>query len=85
MALVPFWLKIACTAYLCVLVPVNWRQYGPVNFLWFSDIALFMLVTALWWDNRLLVSMSALAVLVPEAAWNLDFFWIAPTRAAQPV
>ena len=70
----PLWLKIACALFVCVLVPVNWYQYGPVNFLWFSDIAVFMLVPALWGDNRLLASMASLAVLLPEIAWNLDFF-----------
>jgi hypothetical protein len=71
----PLWLKVACTLFVCGLVPINWRQYGPVNFLWFSDIAVFMLVPALWWDNRLLASMASLAVLLPEIAWNLDFFY----------
>jgi len=52
---------------------VNWRQYGLANFLWFSDIALMLLVPALWLEDRLLTSMAALAVLLPELAWNLDF------------
>ena len=71
----PLWLKVACTLFLCVLIPVNWRQYGPVNFLWFSDIAMFMLAPALWWENRLLASMATLAVLLPELAWNLDLLF----------
>jgi hypothetical protein len=73
--LVPLWLKIAYTAFVGVLVPVNWRQYGVVNFLWFSDIAVFLTAGALWGESRLLFSMAALAVLLPEAAWNVDFFW----------
>jgi hypothetical protein len=71
----PLWLKLAVTLFIGVLVPVNWRQYGPANFLWFSDIALFLTGLALWFENGLLASMAALAVLLPECAWNLDFFY----------
>jgi CDP-diglyceride synthetase len=45
-----------------------------MNFLWFSDVALLVMVPALWTENRLLTSMMALAVALPELAWNLDFF-----------
>jgi len=54
-------------------VPVYWTEYGPDNFLWGSDIALFLTLLALWTENRLLPSMMALAVLVPELAWCIDF------------
>jgi len=37
---IPLGLKIIYTLFVCALVPVYWRQYGPANFLWFSDIAL---------------------------------------------
>jgi len=72
---VPLWLKIVYTVFVVVLVPIYWRQYGPANFLWFSDIALFMTVAALWLENALLVSMAALSVLLLELVWNLDF-WV---------
>lgn len=73
--MIPIWIKIAVTLFICVLIPVNWRQYGPANFLWFSDIALFLTVASMWLENRLLASMAALAVLLPELAWNCDFFF----------
>lgn len=72
---IPIWLKIAHTLFVCLVVPIYWRQYGPVNFLWFSDIALLMIVPALWLDSSLLVSMMALAVVLPELVWNIDFFF----------
>ena len=72
--MIPLWLKLAYTSFLCLLAPIYWRQYGPVNFLWFSDIALFLLALALWLESPLLVSMMALAVLLPELAWNVDYF-----------
>jgi hypothetical protein len=73
--MIPLWLKLAYTSFVCLLVPIYWRQYGPVNFLWFSDIALLLLAPALWLESPLLVSMMALAVLLPELAWNVDYFF----------
>jgi len=35
----------------------------PRNFLWFSDLALFALCAALWFDSALLVGMAAIASL----------------------
>jgi hypothetical protein len=71
---IPIWLKIIYTLFVCFLVPTYWRQYGPANFLWFSDIALLMLVPALWLESPLLISMMALAVVLPELVWNIDYF-----------
>ncbi len=71
--LIPFWLKVSFTLFVAVLVPVWWQEYGPENFLWACDIALFMTAIALWRESRLLASMMAVAVLVPELFWNLDF------------
>jgi hypothetical protein len=71
---IPLGLKIVYTLFVCALVPVYWRQYGRVNFLWFSDIALLALVPALWLENTLLVSMMAVSVVFFEALWNADFF-----------
>jgi hypothetical protein len=74
---IPLLLKICYTIFMMILVPVWWVHYGPKNFLWFSDIALLTMLVALWLENRLLASMMALAVVIPELAWNLDFiFWI---------
>jgi hypothetical protein len=70
----PLWVKVLYTLFLCVLVPVYWVQYGPKNFLWFSDIALLAGAAALWLESPLLASMMTLAVTLPELAWNVDFF-----------
>jgi hypothetical protein len=74
-AVIPLGLKIAYTVFVCVLVPIYWRQYGPANFLWFSDIALLAMVPAFWLENSLLVSMMAISTLFFEAIWNVDFFF----------
>jgi hypothetical protein len=71
----PLWLKILYTIFVIVLVPVYWKNYGPTNFLWFSDIALFAVGIALWTNGRLLISMMATGVLLFEIVWNIDFFF----------
>jgi hypothetical protein len=70
----PLWLKLSYTAFVAVLMPCFWDQHGPQNFLWACDIALFVTVAALWREDALLASSMAVAVLLPEAAWNVDFF-----------
>ena len=71
---IPLWLKFSYTLFVCLVVPAYWVQYGPGNFLWFSDIALLTTVPALWLESSLLASMMALAVVLLELAWNIDFF-----------
>jgi hypothetical protein len=38
----PLALKLVYTAFMAVLVPVYWHYYGPTNFLYFCDVALFL-------------------------------------------
>lgn len=70
---IPLWLKVAYTLMVAVIIPVYWHTLGPTNFLWFSDIALILMVPALWWENRLLASTMAVAVLLLELSWVADF------------
>ncbi len=72
--MIPLWVKIPYILFVSVLVPVYWIEYGPANFLWFSDIALLAILVALWLENRLLASMMAVAVLFLELVWNVEFF-----------
>jgi hypothetical protein len=71
---IPVWVKVTYTVFLCVLVPAYTTRYGLANFLWFSDIALLTTAAALWLESRMLASMMAVAVLLPEAVWNVSFF-----------
>lgn len=71
---ISLWLKLAYTLFVAVLIPPYWIQYGPQNFLWACDIALLLAVFALWRESARLASTLAVAVLVPELAWNVDFF-----------
>jgi hypothetical protein len=70
---VPLGLKLAYTAFMAVLVPVYWHYYGPTNFLYFCDVALIFTLIAIWPENALLISMSAVGIMVPQAVWVVDF------------
>jgi hypothetical protein len=72
-AKIPLALKLFYTAFMCVLVPVYWRNYGPQNFLFFCDIALFVTVAALWLESPLLASTQAVGILIPQLIWMADF------------
>jgi hypothetical protein len=61
------------TGLVAVVVPVYLVKYGPSNFLWFSDVGLLGICAALWLGDRLLGSMMALAVLLPEMLWLVSF------------
>ena len=71
---IPLWLKLAHTLFVCFLISIYWKQYGPSNFLWFSDIALMSIVAALWLESSLITSMMALSAVLLDVVWNLDFF-----------
>jgi hypothetical protein len=70
---VPLLVKILYTVGVSVVVPVYWQAYGPSNFLWFSDLALLLTVAALWLESPLLASMQAVAVVLLELLWIVDF------------
>jgi hypothetical protein len=71
--MLPLEAKVGYALFVAVLVPVYLRQYGPGNFLWFSDVALFGGCLALVFELPLLASTQAIAVLIPELLWTADF------------
>lgn len=70
---IPLGLKIAYTAWMVLWVPVVWTEVGPANFLWFCDIANFVVLLALWRQSPLLFSSQATGVLFIQLIWNIDF------------
>lgn len=66
-------ITILLTMFTSILIPTYWYYYGPQNFLWLSDIGLFLTVLALWHRSLLLMSMAANLFII-ELAWNIDFF-----------
>ncbi len=73
MANVPLAVTLVYTAFMAVLIPVYLTRYGPTNFLYFCDLALLLTLAGLWFDSPLLVSMSAVGILIPQIFWVLDF------------
>ena len=70
---IPLWLKVSFTAFMAVLIPVYWTNYGPSNFLYFCDIALFITLYAVWKESSHAASMAAVGILLPQVFWCLDF------------
>ncbi len=71
---IPLWLKLAYTAFMAVLIPVYWMNYGPSNFLYFCDVALILTLAGVWRESRLLISMCAVGILAPQVLWVTDYF-----------
>jgi hypothetical protein len=70
---VPSWVKLVYSAFMAVLVPVYWANYGPTNFLYFCDVALLITLVAIWIESPLLVSMCAVGILGSQTLWVIDF------------
>lgn len=70
---IPLWLKWGYTAFMAVLVPVYWHHYGWTNFLYFCDVALFVTLIGLWKESRLLISLAAVGIVLPQILWCVDF------------
>lgn len=70
---IPLGLKLAYTAFLAVLIPVYWINYGPTNFLYFCDVALLLTLIGVWRESPLLISLPAVGILLPQALWCADF------------
>jgi len=69
----PLALKLLVTAFLVVMVPVYYHNYGPTNFLYFCDISLLLCFVSLWTERALPASMAAVGILIPQVLWCLDF------------
>ena len=66
-------MKCLFTLFVATIVWFYWRYYGPQNFLWMSDIGLFLTLGAVWLESPLLISVNVCAFLMIETAWNVDF------------
>ena len=71
--LLPLSVKLAYTAFMAILIPVYWINYGPTNFLYFCDMSLILTLAGMWLESPLLVSMCAAGILAPQTFWVLDF------------
>jgi len=72
-AKIPAWIKWGFTAFMLVLVPYYWLEYGPTNFVYFCDIALFLTLAAVWTEKPLAASLAAVGITLPQVLWQVDF------------
>jgi len=75
-----FLIKILLTVFIVILLPIYKRTYGYQNFLWLSDIGLFLTIIALWIQSSLLISIAVILILPFEIVWMIDFFFQLLTR-----
>ena len=70
---VPRGVKVAYAAFFVVWFPYYWHVYGPTNFLYFCDVAVFLTLAAVWTERPIFASMPAIGILLPQAFWIVDF------------
>ena len=70
---IALWFKLLYTTFTVVLVIYYYREYGPTNFLYFCDVALFLGAISIWTDKPLFASMAAVGILIPQLVWQIDF------------
>ncbi len=70
---IPVVVKCLYTAFVAVLVPYYWMEYGPTNFLFYCDVALFLGVAAVWTEKPIFASLAAVGITIPQLLWQLDF------------
>lgn len=70
---IPLWVKIAYSAFVAVMVPTYWHEYGPTNFLYFCDVAAFLALAALWLEDAMLASVATVGIVLPQLLWVIDF------------
>lgn len=60
---------VVMTIWMLFWVPVMLSTYGPQNFLWLCNFALFLILFALWTGNRLILSSQAGTVMLIGIIW----------------
>ena len=70
---VPLAVTLPYTLFVAIVLPIYWKQYTPLNFLWFCDVALLTTLVGLWLESALLLSMQLIAILLPQFLWQVDF------------
>jgi len=64
----------AFSVFTLALIPIYLLHYGPTNFCYFCDLALLLTLATVWSNHPLPASVAAVAILVPQSLWIIDFF-----------
>jgi hypothetical protein len=62
----------ALTLWMVLWVPVVLWAYGPQNFFWLCNAALFLILYSLWAGDRLILSSQAGTVTLIGVVWTID-------------
>jgi len=71
-ASIPLTARLGFTIWMLVWVPVVLATQGPQNFWWLCNLAQFIVLYAVWRDNRLLISSQAGTVVLVGLIWTVD-------------
>ena len=71
--LIPSAVAWAFSAWVLAWAAVVLWAYGPQNFLWLCNLAQFLVLYALWRDDRLVLSSQAGVVCLVGMVWTADF------------
>ena len=67
-------LKVVYTLWIAIWIPSYLLNYEPTNLLWMCDVANILLLFAICLELPLLLSAQAVAVLLVQVVWSVDFF-----------
>ncbi|EWH01194.1 hypothetical protein [Halomonas sp. BC04] len=68
----PLWLKLLFSVWILFWAPAYAVMLGAQNYFWLCNLASFLILIGLWMENRLLLSMQWLAVLLVGLFWGFD-------------
>jgi hypothetical protein len=70
---VPLAVKVGFSVFMAILFPIYLHYYGPTNFLYVCDVSMMLTLIGIWPENRLMISMCGVGILVLQTAWLVDF------------
>jgi hypothetical protein len=70
---VPLAVKVGFSVFMAILIPIYLHYYGPTTFLYVCDVSMMLTLIGIWPENRLMISMCGVGILVLQTAWLVDF------------
>ncbi len=70
--MIPLAVKVGFSLWLVVWLSIMLGPIGPQNFFWLCNAAMFLIVVALWTENRLILSSQAGTVVLVGIVWTTD-------------
>jgi hypothetical protein len=80
---VPHWLKVGYTLWVIVWMILYAKFVTWQHYLWMCHLGNVLIVIGLWTESGLLLSWQALALLIPDIIWTIDF-WIGVATGHTP-